>query len=38
MDSNGVPAGLLAAYLEWIQGPEGQKIVAEEGFIPLSAQ
>ncbi len=35
MYSNGEPEGLLAAYLEWILGSEGQTIVADEGFVPL---
>lgn len=26
----------LAGYLEWIRSPEGQRIVAETGFVPLS--
>ena len=27
--------GEIAAYLKWIRGPEGQKIVAEVGYYPL---
>ena len=27
--------GTIAEYLDWIQGPEGQRIVAELGFVPL---
>jgi phosphate transport system substrate-binding protein len=36
MISNGEPAGLAAAYLQWILGPDGQKVVADQGFVPLS--
>lgn len=28
----------IATYLEWIRGPDGQRIVAELGFVPLPAQ
>jgi ABC-type phosphate transport system substrate-binding protein len=30
-----VPAGDEKAYLEWILGPEGQKVVAAVEYIPL---
>lgn len=36
MYSNGAPADVKKAYLDWIVGPEGQKIVEEQGFIPLA--
>jgi phosphate transport system substrate-binding protein len=36
MYTAGQPTGALADYLNWIQGPEGQRIVAELGFVPLS--
>ena len=36
MISNGDPTGLAAAYLKWILGPDGQKIVKDQGFVPLS--
>ena len=36
MISNGTPTGLAAAYLQWILGPDGQKIVKDQGFVPLS--
>lgn len=36
MISNGDPTGLAAAYLQWIMGPDGQKVVADQGFVPLS--
>lgn len=35
MYSNGQPDGVMAAYLEWILGSEGQAIVADQGFVPL---
>ncbi len=35
MYSNGAPEGVSAAYLEWILGPEGQKLVEDQGFVPL---
>jgi phosphate transport system substrate-binding protein len=38
MYTAGQPAGAVADYMNWIQGPEGQRIVAELGFVPLSAQ
>ena len=31
----GEPTGELKAYLDWIVSKTGQKIVAEEGFVPL---
>jgi phosphate transport system substrate-binding protein len=30
------PGGAIADYLAWIQGPAGQQIVAELGFVPLA--
>lgn len=35
MYSNGTPEGALAAYLDWIQSVEGQKIIIELGFVPI---
>lgn len=32
----GEPSGAVADYLAWLIGPEGQKIVADLGFVPLS--
>ncbi len=29
------PRGVLKDYMAWIQGPEGQKLVEEVGYIPL---
>jgi phosphate transport system substrate-binding protein len=33
--SNGEPTGVTKAYLDWIMGPDGQKIVAQLGFVPV---
>jgi phosphate transport system substrate-binding protein len=35
MYSNGEPEGVMAAYIEWILGEDGQAIVADQGFVPL---
>jgi phosphate transport system substrate-binding protein len=32
----GEAEGPLAAYLEWIHSPEGQRIVAQTGFVPIN--
>lgn len=34
--TNGEPTGLLKAYIDWILGSEGQKIVEELEFVPIS--
>ncbi len=31
----GEPTGAIADYINWVQGPEGQVIVARLGFVPL---
>jgi phosphate transport system substrate-binding protein len=31
----GEPDGEIKGFIDWIKGPEGQKIVAKEGFVPL---
>ena len=36
MDSNGTPAGLAKAFLDWILGSAGQQIVTDEGFVTLN--
>jgi len=36
MYTNGVPAGAIQEYLDWILSDEAQKIVAELGFVPVS--
>jgi phosphate transport system substrate-binding protein len=35
MYSNGGPTDVQAAYLEWILSEAGQKVVEEQGFVPL---
>ena len=35
MYTAGEPTDVIAEYLNWIQGPEGQVIVANLGFVPL---
>jgi phosphate transport system substrate-binding protein len=35
MYSNGTPSGAIKKYVQWILGPEGQKIAGEE-YVPLS--
>jgi phosphate transport system substrate-binding protein len=35
MYSNGEPAGVEKAYIDWILGAEGQALVKEQGFVPL---
>ncbi len=32
----GEPTGVVKEYMDWIKGPEGQKILADEDFVPLS--
>lgn len=36
MYSNGEPAGVMKAYIDWILGPEGQAVVADQGFVPVN--
>jgi phosphate transport system substrate-binding protein len=36
MYTAGQPDIATSDYLHWIQGPEGQQIVAELGFVPLA--
>ncbi|OGR62200.1 MAG: phosphate ABC transporter substrate-binding protein [Elusimicrobia bacterium GWB2_63_16] len=31
----GVPQGTVKKFIDFLKGPEGQKIVGEEGFVPL---
>ena len=35
MYTNGKPAGTIKLFIDFLKGPEGQKIVEEEGFVPL---
>ena len=37
MYTNGEPRGETAGYIKFILSPAGQKVVAKEGFIPLTA-
>ena len=34
----GSPAGAMKDFVDWVLGPEGQKIVSEVGYYPLKAQ
>jgi phosphate transport system substrate-binding protein len=36
MYSNGAPKDVMKAYVDWILSPAGQKIVTEQGFVPLT--
>lgn len=36
MYTPGEPTGLVKTYIDWILGPDGQQIVKELGFVPLS--
>ncbi len=38
MYTAGEPQGIIADYLDWILGPTGQAIVAQLGFVPLTAE
>jgi phosphate transport system substrate-binding protein len=38
MYTAGKPIGVIADYVEWIRGPQGQKIVTVLGFVPLPKQ
>jgi phosphate transport system substrate-binding protein len=35
MYTAGQPGDVIAEYLDWVMGPEGQKIVSDLGFVPL---
>lgn len=35
MYTNGKPEGLVKEFIEFVLGPEGQKIVEKEGFVPI---
>ena len=37
MYTNDEPAGEVAKFITFVKGPEGQKIVAKEGFVPLAS-
>jgi phosphate transport system substrate-binding protein len=36
MYTNGEPKGMVKEFIEFVLGPEGQKIVKEEGFVPVN--
>lgn len=36
MNTKGAPQGLTAAFIDYIMGPEGVKITADAGYLPLS--
>jgi phosphate transport system substrate-binding protein len=36
MITQGAPAGLAKDYIDYILSPAGQKIVVDEGFVPLT--
>jgi phosphate transport system substrate-binding protein len=36
MFTNGEPKGAVKDFLEFVKGPEGQKIVEKEGFVPTT--
>lgn len=38
MYTAGHPKDVIADYIDWIRGPEGQKIVADLGFVPLTQE
>lgn len=33
--SDGEPTGVMAAFLEWVLGADGQQLVEDEGFVPV---
>src|SRR5690606_41163817 len=35
MYTNGEPVGEIKAYLDWIKGDEGQKVLFAKGYVPL---
>jgi phosphate transport system substrate-binding protein len=37
MITNGQPTGLAKDYLDYLLGPDGQKIVAQQGYVPLTS-
>ncbi len=38
MYTNGQPAGVVADFIKFVLSPNGQKLVAKEGFIPVTAE
>ena len=37
MNTKGEPTGLTAAFIAFVQGPRGARIVQDSGYIPLTA-
>lgn len=37
MYTNGEPTGEVKNYLDWIKGEDGQKVLLDKGYVPLSA-
>jgi phosphate transport system substrate-binding protein len=35
MYSNGAPTGVAKSYVDWITGADGQKVVTDQGFVPV---
>jgi phosphate transport system substrate-binding protein len=35
MYTNGKPAGKVAKYLEFVLSPQGQELVAKDGYVPV---
>ena len=33
--SDGEPAGVVKSFIDWVLTPEGQKVVEEQGFVPV---
>jgi phosphate transport system substrate-binding protein len=33
--TNGAPTGDVKAFLDWVMGPDGQKVGLDSGFVPL---
>jgi len=38
MATNGAPKGTASGFLAWIVGPEGQKVVLDEGFYTVGGK
>jgi phosphate transport system substrate-binding protein len=36
MFTNGEPKGAVKAFIDYVKSPEGQQIVKEEGFVPIT--
>ena len=38
MYTAGTPTGAVADYVQWILGPQAQRIVSNLGFVPIIAE